>query len=55
MKRFFSSLIAFMVMISILFSVCSSFSHAYDFSKKKQNTSIFLFADDEEPRPKNMG
>lgn len=55
MKHFYSKLIAMMVVVPILFSVCFPTKQAADFSTKKQNSSICLFADDARPKPTNQG
>jgi len=54
MKRFYNKLIAIMVVVPILFSVCFPTKQAADFSKKRQNSPVCLFADDALPKPTNQ-
>lgn len=51
MKHFFKRTVTTAVIVSLLLSVCSSAKRTYDFSKENPKASVWLFANDEEPKP----
>lgn len=50
MKHFFKRTVTTAVIVSLLLSVCSSAKRTYDFSKENPKASVWLLADDNEPK-----
>lgn len=55
MKHILKRTITAAVLVSLLLSVCSSAKRTYDFSKTNPKASVWLFADDSEPKPTKQG
>ncbi len=50
MKHFFNRTATAVVIVTLLLSVCSSAKRTYNFSKENPKASVWLFANDEEPK-----
>lgn len=55
MRHIFKRTITVAVIVSLLLPVCSSAKRTYDFSKENPKASVWLFADDNEPKPQKQG